>query len=78
MAYIFLNVRHVARGHMGATTLGHGHLASCHVASCHLDKTVKYDILAPLEMKANKYCVVIVSRDCAGAQLLDQPLHCML
>ena len=47
------NVRHVARGHMGTTTLGHGHLASCHVASCHLDKTVKYDILAPLELNAN-------------------------
>ena len=44
------NVRHLARGHMGTTTLGHGHLASCHEASCHLDKTVKYDILAPLEL----------------------------
>ena len=48
-----LNVRHVARRHMGTTTLGHGHLASCHEASCHLDKTVKYDILAPLELNAN-------------------------
>ena len=44
------NVRHVARGHMETTALGHGHLASCHVASCHLDKTVKCDILAPLEL----------------------------
>ena len=46
----------MARGHVGTTTLGHGHLAalaSCHVASCHLDKTVKYDILAPLELHAN-------------------------
>ena len=53
--HVFLsNVRHMARGHMGTTTLGHGHMASCHVASCHLDKTMKYDILAPLEIKANK------------------------
>ena len=47
------NVRHVARGHMGTTTLGHGHMASCYVASCHLDKTVKYDILALFELNIN-------------------------
>ena len=38
---------------METTTLGHGHLASCHVASCHLDKIVKCDISAPLELNAN-------------------------
>ena len=43
----------MARGHVGTTTLGYGHLASCHVASCHLDKTVKYDILAPFELNIN-------------------------
>ena len=48
--HVLLNVRHVARGHVGTATLGHSHLASCHVASCHLGRIVKYDILAPLEI----------------------------
>ena len=63
--HVFLsNVRHMARGHMGTTTLGHGHMASCHVASCHLDKTVKYDILAPLELYANNITNIHMNYSC--------------